>query len=63
MTDLDLVLFDPNGIKLQEDTRTDNYPVLGYDSPLCPMTAGTYRVQVKAYTGSGEFGVQVFQTP
>lgn len=61
--DLDLKLFDPNGVQLQQDVATDSYPALGVESPICPTTAGTYRVQVQMYQGNGEFGVQVFQTP
>jgi hypothetical protein len=61
--DLDLKLFDPNGVQLQQDVATDNYPALGVESQICPTVAGAYRVQVQMYQGSGDFGVQVFQTP
>ena len=61
--DLDLKLFDPNGVQLQQDVATDNYPALGVESQICPSTAGAYRVQVEMYQGNGDFGVQVFQTP
>ncbi len=60
--DLDLKLFDPNGVQLQQDVATDNYPALGVESPICPSIAGAYRLQVQMYRGSGEFGVQVFET-
>lgn len=63
VTDLDLVLFDPNGVQIQQDIATDNYPVLGLSQPLCPTVPGAYRVQVKMYSGQGEFGVQVFSSP
>jgi hypothetical protein len=62
VTDLDLFLFDPNGVQVQQDTATDAYPVLGLSTPICPDQAGAYRVQVRMYAGSGEFGVQVWQT-
>jgi len=61
--DLDLKLFDPNGVQLQQDIATDNYPALGVESPICPSTAGAYRLQVHMYRGSGPFGVQVYETP
>jgi hypothetical protein len=61
--DLDLKLFDPNGVQLQQDVATDAFPALGVESQICPTTAGAYRVQVQMYQGSGDFGVQVFQTP
>jgi hypothetical protein len=60
--DLDLKLFDPNGVQLQQDIATDNYPALGVEAPICPSTAGAYRLQVEMYRGSGAFGVQVYET-
>lgn len=60
--DLDLYLFDPNNVALQQDTETDAYPVLGLESAICPQTAGQFRVQVKMYQGTGDFAVQVFAT-
>jgi hypothetical protein len=60
VTDLDLFLFDPNGIQMQQDTAVDAYPVLGLTHPICPDLAGSYRVQVRMYAGSGDYGVQVF---
>lgn len=62
VTDLDLYLFDPSGAQVQQDTASDAYPVLGLTEPICPEARGNYRVQVRMFGGSGEFGVQVFQT-
>ncbi|MEM9191057.1 MAG: hypothetical protein AAGF12_17870 [Myxococcota bacterium] len=62
VSDLDLFLFDPNGVQVQQDTATDAYPVLGLTHQICPTAPGAYRVQVRMYAGEGEFGVQVFQT-
>jgi len=62
VSDLDLYLFDPNGVALQQDTETDAYPVLGLESAICPQTAGQFRVQVRMYQGNGDFAVQVFAT-
>lgn len=62
VSDLDLFLFDPDGVQVQQDTATDSYPVLGLAHPICPDRAGAYRVQVKMFEGSGDFGVQVFQS-
>lgn len=62
VTDLDLFLFDPDGAQMLQDTATDSYPVLGLTHPICPQTSGAYRVQVKMFEGSGEFGVRVYQT-
>jgi hypothetical protein len=62
VTDLDLYLFDPSGAQVQQDTASDAYPVLGLTEPICPEARGNYRVQVRMFGGSGDFGVQVFQT-
>lgn len=60
--DLDLKLYDPNNQEIDQDVATDNYPVIGLrqDHPLCPQTAGQYRLEVIMYQGAGDFGVQVF---
>lgn len=62
VTDLDLFLFDPNGVQVQQDTATDNYPVLGLTHPICPQEPGSYRVQVKMFAGQGDFGVRVYES-
>jgi hypothetical protein len=61
-TDLDLVLIDPNGVPLQQDSGTDARPVLGLTESICPMNGGAYRVQVRMYAGSGEYAMQVART-
>ncbi len=60
--DLDLKIYDPSNQMIDEDVATDNYPVIGLrqDHPLCPQTAGQYRLEVIMYQGQGDFGVQVF---
>lgn len=58
VTDLDMFIFDPAGTQVAQDQATDNFPIV----QACPTTAGAFRVQVKMYAGSGEFGVQVFGT-
>ena len=56
VTDLDLFLFDQNGTQVAQDQATDNFPIV----TNCPPVGGAYRVQAKMFTGSGEFGLQVF---
>ena len=60
VTDLDLKLFDPANTMVDQDVATDNFPVIGLQNPLCPTTAGTYRLEVTMYAGQGDYGVQVF---
>ncbi len=57
--DLDLALLDPHGAPLQRDASDDASPTLGVVSPLCPATAGTYRVSLRLEGGEGAFAWQV----
>lgn len=61
--DLDLILYDPNGVQLQQDPAQDRFPVLGIGAEICPVVAGAYRIQVQMYKGSGAFAVAVYRTP
>lgn len=60
VSDLDLKLYDPAGTMVDQDIATDNFPVIGLQHQLCPTAAGQYRLEVLMFSGSGEFGVQVF---
>jgi hypothetical protein len=62
--DLDLLLFDPDGVQVQQDPAQDRFPVLGMQTELCPAAgAGAFRLQVVMYKGSGTFNVGVYKTP
>lgn len=64
MADLDLFIVDENGNAIAQDTATDNFPVLGLgDTPICPRWTGPFFVRALAYSGYGEYGLQVFRTP
>jgi len=56
VSDLDMFLFDQNGTQIAQDQATDNFPIV----QVCPSVPGSYRVQVKMYSGYGQFGLQVF---
>ena len=56
LSDLDMYLVDPNGTELGQDRATDNFPVVS----ACPQASGRHRVRVEAYTGSGDFALQVY---
>jgi hypothetical protein len=60
--DLDLVLYDPNGVQVQQDPAEDRFPLLGVGSDICPAVAGAFRIQVQMYKGSGAFAVGVYRT-
>jgi len=63
LTDLDLLLRDENGNEVAQDDATDNVPVLGRDAVICPRWTGPFSVTVRAYRGSGPYGIQVFRSP
>jgi len=61
IADLDLFIQDENGNTLAQDTATDNFPVLGLgDDMVCPRWTGNFYIRALAYSGSGEYGVQLF---
>jgi hypothetical protein len=66
--DLDLVLYDPNGVQMQEDLDpmhdfVGRPTVIGQDAAICPPEAGQYRLQVRMAAGRGAFLVGVYRTP
>jgi hypothetical protein len=61
--DLDLFLYDPDGVQLQQDAAQDRYPVLGMQADICPGRSGAHRLQVHAYQGGGPYAVRAFRTP
>ena len=64
MIDLDLFVYDENWNLIDQDTATDNQPVLGMGANmLCPRWTGPFYITARAYRGFGEFGIQIFRTP
>jgi hypothetical protein len=61
--DFDLLLFDANGVQVQQDPAQDRFPVLGQHSEICPTASGQYRVQAVMYKGGGPFVLGVYKTP
>lgn len=61
--DLDLLLFDSNGVQMQQDPAQDRFPVLGQHSEICPTASAQYRLQAVMYKGSGAFVLGVYKTP
>lgn len=60
--DLDLRLYDSDSVLVQRDTTQDPRPYIGLERPICPVEADTYRIEVRARTGSGQFAVQVYRS-
>ena len=63
VTDMDLFLYDPNGVQASQDPGQDRFPVLGLQSEVCPLRGGAYRVQVHMYEGGGAFAFGLYRTP
>jgi hypothetical protein len=60
--DLDLFLYDPNGVQTHQDPGQDRFPVLGLQAEICPATSGAYRLQTLMYKGSGAYALGVYRT-
>ena len=61
--DLDLVLFDPEGVQWRQDLDQNANPILGNESELCPPRSGAHRLQVRMTAGRGEFLVGLYRSP
>ena len=61
--DMDLFLYDPNGVQTHQDPAQDRFPLLGKQADICPPAAGQYRVQVHMYKGGGDYAVRAYRTP
>jgi len=60
--DLDLLLFDPEMVLVQQDAAPDPMPMLGLTTPICARQGVRYRVRVRAFRGEGEYGLLVTRT-
>jgi hypothetical protein len=61
--DMDLFLYDPNGVQTHQDPAQDRFPLLGTQADICPLEAGKYRVQVHMYEGGGRYALRAYRTP
>jgi hypothetical protein len=59
LTDIDLVLLDPDGAEVARDLDRDAEP----DVELCPDDGGRYAVIARAFEGAGALGVLVLEGP
>ena len=63
VADMDLFLYDPNGVQTHQDPSQDRFPVLGLQGEICPVQSGAYRVQAHMYEGAGAYAIGLFRTP
>jgi hypothetical protein len=59
--DLDLALFDGNGVEVSRDVTEDSTPDLGIAASICPGEASQYRVEARMRRGHGDFALGVFR--
>jgi hypothetical protein len=60
--DLDLALFDGNGVEVARDVTEDPTPELGVEASFCPTEAMQYRIEARLRRGQGEFALGVFRS-
>jgi hypothetical protein len=60
--ELDLLLFDPNGVLMREDATRGPQAVLGDAHPVCIDESGAYRLRVRATEGAGTFAVRTLRS-
>ena len=63
VSDLDLALFDSNGVEIARDTSEDAAPNLGVAASICPGDAAAVRVEARMRRGHGDFVLGVFRSP
>ena len=63
VSDMDLFLYDPDGVQTHQDPGQDRYPVLGMQTEICPQQGGAYRVQAHMYEGGGAFAFGLYRNP
>lgn len=63
VTDVDILVYDPNNVLQQRDNSTTAEPVVGSRRPMCPIEAGMWRIEVVAAAGAGEIAAQVWFQP
>jgi hypothetical protein len=63
VSDLDLMLFDGNGVEIARDTSEDPTPNLGVAASICPGDASAVRIEARMHHGHGDFALGVFRSP
>jgi hypothetical protein len=61
--DLDLLLFDANGVETQRDVTRSTTPVLGASASICPAEPVAMRVEARMRAGHGPFAIALLHDP
>ena len=63
LTELDLFLYEEDGVLAQQDATTGSGAILGTAQPLCPQEAQQIRVEARATEGTGTVVAQLYASP
>ena len=63
VTEIELVLRDPQGRPLARDSITGSVALIGLDGPVCADQSGPHQLHVGARGGHAEVSVQVWRAP
>lgn len=58
--DLDLLVYDANGVLLQRDATQHEHPVIGIERAICPLEPGLYRIEARMAAGGGPYAIQLW---
>ncbi|HEY2734513.1 MAG TPA: hypothetical protein VGI70_11045 [Polyangiales bacterium] len=61
--DLDLLLFDANGVEKQRDVTRGPDAVLGTSAAICPADASAVRLEARMRHGRGHFAIVLLRNP
>lgn len=63
VTDLDVLVYDPNNVLVQRDTTVAGELVIGTARGICPSDAGAWRFELVATGGEGAVIAQLWRLP
>jgi hypothetical protein len=63
VTEIELVLLDPEGRPLAQDTMTGSVALIALDGPVCANQSGLHRLRVRAQGRDEQVATQVWQAP
>ncbi len=61
ITDLDLILIDPNGAAIMHDADDGKRAAVGISERVCPFNPGAYEIRVRVFAGEGEYVLRVYK--
>ena len=63
VTDLDVLVYDPNNVLRQRDATASGELVIGTERGICPSEAGAWRFEVGVAAGHGAVIAQLWRMP